>query len=300
MGAKSPEEKRRAKYAAIMRERGTPLHITDEEHAQLVAHIMRLYRRGMSCQAIIDSIPGCTLHDSAVSKITGGRVGKCHRDTYNVLMRAVWVQPTATKTGRRLDGTGHRRRLRGLVANGFPLSVLAELVGVSTQALFQQAVRESDVHASTIAALVPWYEKLCDADPADWGASKLGISRARNNAKRRGWEPTTCWDSDTIDDPDVIPEWTGACGTVTGYNLHRKHRINIRTTIDRHGNERVNVLCDACCVARTRQKSEIEEQRKANRDTVLQMIAEGQDQRRVALELGMSVRTVQRIVSAEK
>lgn len=296
MGAKTPEERKRSKYAAMMRDRGTPLHITDEEHAQLVAHIMKLYRRGMSCQSILDSVPGgTTIHDSAVSKITRGQVGKCHRDTYNTLMRARFVQPTELKTGRRIDGTGHRRRIRALVADGWPLSLLGELTGVSTQAIFQQATAERDVHASTVANFVPWYEKLSCADPRDYGAGKLGVSRAKGNAARRNWAPSLCWDDDTIDDPDAFPEWTGACGTVTGYNLHRSERVHVNEARDKNGKLRMTVLCVACCDARVSAKSDQAARLAERRESIVSMLAEGKSPQFIAAEVGLSTRTIDRV-----
>ena len=297
MGARTPEARRRAKYADYMRAAGTPLHITDEEHAQLVAHIMKLYRRGMSCQAILDSVPGGTdIHDSAVSKITRGQVGKCHRDTYNTLMRAVYVQPTECKTGRRIDGTGHRRRLRGLVADGWTLGVIAELTGVSLQAVHQQCVSERDVHASTVANFLPWYEKLSCADPADYGVTKMGIARAKGNARRREWAPSLCWDDDTIDDPDAFPEWTGACGTVTGYNLHRSERVHVKVTADRStGRERLTVLCAPCCEARVAAKGEQAGRLAARRETIVSMLGEGKSDQFIANEVGLSTRTIMRV-----
>lgn len=296
MGAKTPEEKKRVKYAAMMRERGTPLHITPKEHAQLVAHIMKLYRRGMSCQAILDSIPGgTTIHDSAVSKITRGLYCTCHRDTYNALMRAEWVQPTELKTGRRLPSLGLRRRLQALVADGWPMSFLAEIGGVTVQAVLQQCEREADAHASTIAKWVPIYEKLCATDPLDNGVTELGVKRAKGNAARRGWAGSWCWDDDTIDDPDAFPEWTGACGTVTGYNLHRSEQVHVKSIVDKHGKTRVTVLCGPCCRARVEAKSDQAERLAERREAVIQWLREGKSDAWIATEVGLSTRTILRV-----
>jgi hypothetical protein len=274
MGAKTPEAKRRAKYAAYMRDMGTPLTISDEEQAQLIAHITKLHRRGMSHQGICDSVPGdVRMHDSVLTKIMRGQVDNCHRDTYDYLMRARFVQPTDHRSGRRIDGTGHRRRLRGLVADGWTMTLIGEIVGVVVQAVHQQAISERPVHASTVANFVPWYEKLSAASPSDYGATKHAISRAQGVARRRGWDPSSCWDDDTIDDPAAHPEFTGECGRVRGIMIHLRDSIP---------------MCVRCT-------SVLESSRKraANPIRIYEMHREGKGSAEIAQALGISRDVVQ-------
>jgi DNA-binding XRE family transcriptional regulator len=222
----TPAENRRVKYAWLMREAGTPLHITDDELVKLRAHLAGLHGAGMSYALIAASAPGGH-RETTVAKIINRWTSATHRDVYNDLMRAHYEQPTGYRTGARIDPTGMRRRVQGLFAIGFGFRLLGEFEGVSEQAVFQWATKATPIASSTAIKVAGLYSKLECADPFDYGATKQGVSRARNAARKRGWAPTTCWDPDTIDDPNAIPEWTGACGTTEGHRIHRREGIPI-------------------------------------------------------------------------
>lgn len=227
--SRSPEraaEARRTKRAALMRQQGTPLQITASERAELREHLTALHRAGMSHRQIADSAPGYH-RDTTVYKIVEGRTASTHRDVYNDLMRARWVQPTGYRRGSRVHPCGVQRRLRALVYAGFSCSILGELLDVSCQAVYQLINADRLVAASTVTKIDELYGKLAEADPKDYGATNYGISRARNTALRRGWEPVGCWDPDTIDDPEAYPEWTGQCGSQAGYRIHRRENIPV-------------------------------------------------------------------------
>jgi uncharacterized protein YerC len=295
LASKTAHEKRRAKYADIMRQRGTPLMITVAELEEVRVHCSRLYNRGMSYRQIADTAP-YDMNETTVAKVINGwHETTIHRNTYEALKQTYYVPPTGWRTGRHMDSIGVRRRIQALVADGFGYNVIGPVMGISLQAVYQLATRDADTFASTYGYVVPVYEKLAGKDPAQYGATKLGISRARGAAARHGWTPSHTWDPDTIDDPDAFPEWTGACGTVTGYNLHRKEQVHVKVIVDRNGNDRMTVLCDACCRARVESKSDHAQRLQANRDRCIEMLGDNATVRHIAEELGMSTRTVLRI-----
>lgn len=125
------------------------------------------------------------------------------------------------------DHVGTARRLQALAADGFTYKVIAEVTGISTPVVYRHAVtRDSHVHAYTARKVAEGYERVSLMGPEDfgivWHEARRCASLARDG---KDWVPRHVWDSDTIDDPNAIPEWTGACGTNSGYYLHRKYKI---------------------------------------------------------------------------
>lgn len=294
MGVKSQEELRRQRFAHKMRERGTPLLVKPEELQRARVHVTRLYKRGMSYGQIAATAP-YDMNETTVAKVVNHWTETIHRDTYNALMQTYYVAPQGWRTGRKMDPTGLRRRMQALVADGFGYNVIGGVMGISLQAVYQLATREAPAHASTYGYVVPVYEKLQGKDPAAYGATPLGISRARGTAARHGFAPSMCWDDDTIDDPDAFPEWTGACGTVTGYNLHRSERVHVKVSAGQSGKERLTVLCEACCDARVAAKAETTGRLAARRADVEEMIRDGKSDQFIAQEVGLSTRTIMRV-----
>lgn len=125
-----------------------------------------------------------------------------------------------------VDGTGTRRRLRALVAGGWPQAQLACRLEMQPTNLCQllHGAREK-VLVATARTVIALYEQLWAADPLTHGVHPQGVSRARNQAREHQWAPVGAWDDDTIDDPAAFPDWTGACGTPEGYNTHYSHKI---------------------------------------------------------------------------
>lgn len=224
-GPKTPEQKKRVKYAAYMRDIGMPLHITAAEREQLVRHLTKLRDAGMSYAQIVASAPGSRA-ETAVAKILNNWSEATHRDVYNDLMQATYVRPVSLKTGTRIEPTGTLRRLRALVAAGFGYNLLGPMLDCSLQAVYQMLTDgRPTVMSSTAERVADLYDEISLKDPRDYGASKLGVSRAKGTAKRKNWAPPDCWDSDTIDDPEAVPQWTGQCGTWIGARIHRREQI---------------------------------------------------------------------------
>lgn len=120
-----------------------------------------------------------------------------------------------------IDATGTIRRLRALVATGWPITAIARRAGIDSShlhRLLHGAVRE--VAAGTAHTVHVLYDDLWDADPAAEGIRATSIRRAHQVAATYRWAPPLAWDDDTINDPSVVPDWTGRCGTTGGYYDH--------------------------------------------------------------------------------
>jgi hypothetical protein len=152
-------------------------------------------------------------------------VGEIHRATEAAILGVKPETAPPKGGGGRVEPVGARRRLQALVAVGWPLHVLSDGMGWGPEPqpvhrmINGKSARNFVMHATHLAACA-LFVKLGDVDPAELGHSAYSISRAQGVARRNRWAPPWCWDEDTIDDPDAIPEWTGNCGTPLGYLTH--------------------------------------------------------------------------------
>lgn len=275
------------------------MRVLPHEFAEVIAILSRGHDAGMTHKQMGEQVG---IDKSTVHGIMSGQVKTVHRKTYDKVrrLRITGAEPVGSgrtrHSGAITSPDGTLRRLRALVGRGFPVKILAEMLDIPRSDL-RIVVSEGRkrVYTTTAADVRRLYEKLQDADPADYGVTPRWIAHNKERATAEGWAPPICWDDDTIDDPDAFAEWTGECGTVTGYNLHRKHEIHVRVSIDRHGQERVNVLCEACCKARIAEKRATEDKLAARRAECEAFLREGRAMRWIADELGMSTRTVQRV-----
>ncbi|MDR3036159.1 MAG: hypothetical protein LBV78_24215 [Kitasatospora sp.] len=137
-----------------------------------------------------------------------------------------------------IDPTGTRRRLQALVTLGWPQAQLAAALGM-TPANFGAMVRRPNVLARRARQVRDLYAELWQADPRAHGVAPQPYSRARNQGTANGWAPPSAWDDDRIDDPTAFPEWTGVCGTPSGYRVHR--RVGIPA-------------CEPCLTARSEER----------------------------------------------
>jgi hypothetical protein len=119
---------------------------------------------------------------------------------------------------------GTRRRAHALVAVGWPQQYLATHLGMAP-GNFSQMLGRPNVLARRALEVRAMYEDLWRADPAEHGATPVGIERAKRHAADRGWAPPGAWDDDDIDDPAAHPNWTGHCGTTKGADAHAEHGI---------------------------------------------------------------------------
>jgi hypothetical protein len=103
--------------------------------------------------------------------------------------------------GARVDGTGTRRRLQALVANGWPQMRLGHELGIKHHRLVWDQIRKDVVSADSARKVRDLYEQLWNVDPATRGVPARYIAQAKQVAAANGWVPPAAWDDDYIDSP---------------------------------------------------------------------------------------------------
>jgi hypothetical protein len=211
-----------------------------------ILHVRKLvYRHGMGAAQIAEAA-GCST--SLIWEYLNGYRTKdgptqrpLTRTRRTSLERILSVQPEPVDMDRplrsaRVPPHGTVRRLQALIYDGYPGKLLAEHMKCHNQRLnFLVNSPQSFIYTTTAIRARELYDKLDGVDPADLGVTVFQQGRARGAARRHGYAPRSCWDDDTIDDPNAVPEWTGACGTEAGRRIHQRDGIP---------------LCDACRTAR--------------------------------------------------
>lgn len=106
-----------------------------------------------------------------------------------------------------VDGTGTRRRLRALVAVGWPQLELGRRLDMDKKSVNDQVNGVSaTAYGSTARAVRDLYDRLWDTDPASQGVDARWIGEARARAVQRSWAPPAAWDDDYIDSPAAVPD----------------------------------------------------------------------------------------------
>ena len=140
---------------------------------------------------------------------------------------AVKLAPDNLSATARIDGTGTRRRLQALVAEGWPPNHLATRFGRQPANFERTLYNNGQVKVGTARATITHYEELRHLDPRDHGVQQGVYDRVRRQAAEAGWAPVAAWDDDQLDDLDAYPDWTGRCGTVEGNLAHHRRGIPV-------------------------------------------------------------------------
>jgi transcriptional regulator with XRE-family HTH domain len=184
-------------------------------------HVEHLVATGLSVQEIAET---AGIAHTTISRIRSGRAATIWLNTAESLLGV--PVPAVLKPGNqsRLAAIGTTRRLQALSARGFTLPVLAQGIGCSIRAVFMlRSGQRQSVHLDTSRAVAAVYRKPWDVDPVAYGVPGDRAGAARTHAGRKRWAPPACWDDEAIDDSAGFPDWTGACGTVVGYERHRRN-----------------------------------------------------------------------------
>lgn len=105
---------------------------------------------------------------------------------------------------RHVDGTGTRRRLQALAANGWSMREIADRLGVTNASINARLRKAGPVHRGTAAKVRALYDELWDVTPPPMTGKAKGVrNRIRRDAAKRGWHVPMAWD--TIDDPAATP-----------------------------------------------------------------------------------------------
>lgn len=181
---------------------------------QTRTHIQRLQASGWT-QAQITRVSGLSHHRIVGSILKGQATVSCRTAL------AIYSVPIGPPPGdhRDVDATGTTRRVRALVAIGWPIARLAPMFGLYETALGIIARGEREqVRATTAARIAREYRRL---------SGTPGINnRARNDARRNGWHGPLAW-GDNIDNPQALPDTADAYQPLhpNSYDPYRRSEI---------------------------------------------------------------------------
>lgn len=242
----SRREQRRISYA--YKHRDDQHYASPEQVAQVRERLEGWREMGLSYRQI-GAHAGVA--DSFVYWLLTGKKGM-RTDSYEKIMAVpgrvdVAVLQGLRAGGRLTDPTGFIRRTTALSAIGFSFRWQGEQLGrASLQPYLTSVVAGEKAHRGITSGvhrdMELLYDAFSDRVAEDYGIRRATTQRLRAEASRKGWAPPVCWDFETIDDPEAIPDLTGICGSQAGYSAHRRYGIPI---------------CDACRKANTESKKEL-------------------------------------------
>ncbi|MFF1684642.1 hypothetical protein [Streptomyces sp. NPDC058254] len=178
-------------------------------------HIERLMAADWT-QAQIARAAGLVHH--IISDIRHGKQTISNATAYAILSVPIGPPPANIRD---VDATGTTRRLRALVAIGWPIEQLAPQLGIFPTALGNIARGElANVRATTADSVALLYQHLIrESGPSN---------RARILARKKGWHGPADWDD--IDNPNCRPD-TSTASTELGFReraqLRREEIIHL-------------------------------------------------------------------------
>lgn len=214
------------------------------------AAVSSMYRdRHMRVADIADA---CAISNASVVNLLSEEPHPIRLWVHRAVMAAVRgtlpVNEPRVRQGADTPNLGTRRRLQGFAAEGFPHQFVADGCGMnrsSVSNLAQIGTASGLCTWGTVATIEAFSRKMEGSHPEDFGIDQASISKARTHARKKGWAPRMCWDEDSIDNPSASPEWTGACGTSSGYYVHLREGISVMER-DESGAMTEYVACARC------------------------------------------------------
>lgn len=215
---------------------GKPHRMKGVEVERAQAKVRDFHSRGMTYQQMSDATG---LKQATVWGIGTQERPSMLRSSYERVMAMEFRPPG--RWGAHVSPVGPKRRMQALHAEGYPIPFLAKELGIWNEAHIRKFMRLpfKYIQGNTAREIGEMYERLLATTPEKEGVIKASITRSIRASARNGYAPWHCWDTDTIDDPDAIPNWTGKCGSSHGYYIHRRDGIPI---------------CDPCRDAKTAQR----------------------------------------------
>lgn len=242
-GPKSEAERQRDKIRYLENARGIK-HTIDPAAAQRRINIWR--QKGISLDTIAERTG---VSKAQIRHIQFGTRSWIRTSTHAKIMGARFTREDVSM----FPAIGIRRRLQAFAAAGFSTVTVGDMIARDRKYVnaLQTGKNGKEVILRPVgAAVLEAYEKYAFTSPLDLGQSDHATAYARNSARKNRWATFECWDDDTIDDPEAIPEWTGRCGTARGWQIHRDSRIFVSETVhksrDRGERVKLEVLCEPC------------------------------------------------------
>lgn len=170
-------------------------------------HLRTLLNSGLTQQRIaaLAGVP----HQSITDLIRGRsnrshRRGLRHRTTPEFAAKILAVDPAESPA--RVDATGSQRRIRALVAAGWPLLHIGHQLDLNPQRP-EQILRQERVYATTRDVITGGYARLIAVRPERRGVPKDKARWSRERARASRWPGPAYWDQfpGAIDDPHFQP-----------------------------------------------------------------------------------------------
>ncbi|ACU71944.1 hypothetical protein Caci_3035 [Catenulispora acidiphila DSM 44928] len=176
----------------------------------IIPHLRELLDGGASVKSVAKAA-GCDR--TTVQRILNGTRKGVWQSTRDRILAAADAELTAN-----IPALCATRQVRALIAAKHPLSAIIAASGLDRSLVSELANgRRNSIRASTAVAIRNVYGQLSDSV----GAS----SRSANRATREGWAPPAAWDGIDMSDPKAFPDFTGHCGSTSGYWIHRSRGI---------------------------------------------------------------------------
>jgi hypothetical protein len=291
---KRARQRKLSTRAKKLRDLGKPQWVLPHEYEQAIKILKKAHDSGMTYRQIGYQLELC---DSTLSKHLSGGGYTMYRETYERILR---LQPELIErnqdrhSGGHVSMVGSQRRLRALMTIGWGMKTAAPLIGADTRNLAKILRGEVKyVYAAMAQDIATAYDKLITMDPFEYCPQQGAVKNVMRQARERLYPGPACWDDDTIDDPDAVPEWTGGCGTVGGYYLHLKYGILCKEEQKPSGMRR-RVLCEPCIRARAEAEG-LTNGWQANEEAIKAELKQNRTYREIAADYGCSARTVQRV-----
>jgi hypothetical protein len=221
---KSVEQLRRDKEYRVNRERGLLILVPVTVSQNHLRHLHHTY--GMSCHRLgeLAGLPAGLI--AAIIRDVSAPMRHVRPETEAKIL-AVQPENPSGIGGTRTLAIGTTRRLQGLAALGYPLAWQAEQLGIDKRSLQRYVAGErKTAFFSTVLAVRGLYEKYeNDHDPLAHGVTSRAMTACLHAARVNGYVKPIFWDWETLDDPEGFPDWTGKCGTPSGFQEHRRRAV---------------------------------------------------------------------------
>lgn len=215
--------RKRKRMQHKLRDLGRGTRMTEPEVRDARSYLNDLNAMGMSIRQISRELG---TSDGGAWRLLHGTSGM-HRTTYEKVL-ALRFDPNEIQ-GIRRRGTHvpifqAQRRVQGLYAIGFSYKWQSQQIGFSSPTVARDIVARGHqtVAYQTFMDIDAMYRKFENEYAEDHVEPTWSVPKTIADGKRKGFAPPSCWDDDTIDDPDAIAQWTGKCGMYQGYYMHRK------------------------------------------------------------------------------
>jgi hypothetical protein len=229
--------KRRARYTEALRrderDSGSPLGGLID-NTEVVQHVTkRLMPSGLTLERI-GQRSGVDKH--VISRAIAGRHSKIQAVHAIAILSVKPLEYATHGKGDMVNATATRRILRGLYAQGWTTTFMAELLGMTLSNLWHQVAGKprtgkkcSSVSPQFADAVKRLREKLGAYDIAQLDTPLDGMSQlCADRAAKRGWHTLDAWEGLNIEDPRVQPHGHDALAeTLDGYVLVEPQKIEL-------------------------------------------------------------------------